>query len=391
MRHRRIARPATLALLNSAAVAALFATPGHAITFLEFNTRGTPANPVIGPDPSFWNTTTGAFWSNGTADIPWVNGDGAEFNFTNALANANIQINDPSNSVSVAGIEMVNSNPNFSVGISGKTSADTLTLTDPTISVVTSGQVNIGVPIAGTVGMNLTSAGGSNPVVALTAPNTYTGPTSINAGELRLEPAEAGETTSFGNTSISISPNTQLTIGTQSFAGTTGAGTQGASLNIAGRFTFEPLCQNFTVNQEDGYTGTGLSFNNALLLNVFVQAPLSAFNTELIDNGPGTASVTGTNTIFLGLGNSVPSGSYTLISDPAGGLTGTFVLPNGLTSETIPANPGSHDGYQVQLLNSSTAEQVSIINTGGGVPEPATLGLAVCGSVLALARRRTRR
>ena len=71
----------------------------------------------------------------------------------------------------------------------------------------------------------------------------------------------------------------------------------------------------------------------------------------------------------------------------AGGLTGTFVLPNGLTSETIPANPGSHDGYQVQLLNSSTAEQVSIINTGGGVPEPATLGLAVCGSVLALACR----
>src|SRR6476659_5538512 len=62
-----------------------------------------PTNPVTPNDGSGnWNTTTDANWSNGAADLPWVNGDVAMIGSGGAAGT--ITINDAGGTVQAAGI-----------------------------------------------------------------------------------------------------------------------------------------------------------------------------------------------------------------------------------------------------------------------------------------------
>src|SRR3954452_23845927 len=71
-----------------------------------------PSNPAAPTDGSgTWNTTAAANWSNGTIDLAWVNDQTASIG--NGGAAGTITIDDPSGSVSAAGI---NFNPVASGG-----------------------------------------------------------------------------------------------------------------------------------------------------------------------------------------------------------------------------------------------------------------------------------
>jgi autotransporter-associated beta strand protein len=373
-----------------ASVIVVFLQNVYAGTSLQFNTSGTPANPIIGPANAVWNTTTGDYWSNGTADIPWVNGDTADFNFTNALASANITINDPSNTVDVAGMTMETTNSNYTVTVLPENSSSSLTLTSPTIGIENRAEMTIGASIAGTVGLTLNTLGGpaGEPNLVLAAPATYTGPTNINDGVLVLaDSLTGGADGSLGNTAITVGGSGILTAaGANRTVGSNGPGTAGAILDVQGQLN--TVYDSLTVNQENGFSGNGLVFQDADL--EFGIGPPGQ-NTELVDDGPGTASVISGAGIHIFITGNSPSGTYTLISDPAGGLLSPDIhLSNGQGTETIGS--GNQD-FLVTLNDSNTAVSINVQpTTGGGTPEPACVALfAGAGSFFLLRRRTSRR
>jgi hypothetical protein len=135
----------------------------------------------------------------------------------------------------------------------------------------------------------------------------------------------------------------------------------------------------FTLKQQTSFHGTALFFGGFTL--GFDLGNNAA--DELINSGPGTASVNGINIINISTGNDsfLTPDSYTLVSVPGGGLTGTFDFPNGLTTESVTVG-GSP--YTLQLTNTDTAEVLTVL------PEPASAGILILSGTL-LRRRRGRR
>ncbi len=105
---------------------------------------------------------------------------------------------------------------------------------------------------------------------------------------------------------------------------------------------------------------------------------------ELINSGPGTVSVSGTNIINISTASDpyLTLGDYPLISIPSGGLTGTFDFANGLTTETVTV--GGTD-YTLELTNTDTTETLSVL------PEPTGVAALALSAVLVLRRRRASR
>ncbi len=112
----------------------------------------------------------------------------------------------------------------------------------------------------------------------------------------------------------------------------------------------------FNVQQQASF-GAG---NTALTLSG------ASLNLELNNSGVdqlavnvGKASVSGTNTVnFTPIGSGLTiGGNYTLVSSPAGGLTGNFQFANGSQSKVISSGGNS---YTAILYNTPTAESVSI-------------------------------
>ena len=98
------------------------------------------------------------------------------------------------------------------------------------------------------------------------------------------------------------------------------------------------------------------------------------------------ASVSGTNIINLsdlsGGKTAVPNGTYTLIADAAGGLTGTFQFANGSTTGTLTVGSNNYSGT---LNDSSTALTLTV----SAVPEPTAVAILAVGALgLLLIRRR---
>ncbi len=230
----------------------------------------------------------------------------------------------------------------------------------------------------------------------LTGANSYTGATAVSGGSLRL-----GAGGSLGNTSISVTAGTLTfaagstlgsnsvsvsggsatvaggaTVGNAAFsatgtgslvfqpgsgtllAGSTGAGTGGATLSIGSGTTFSMVdgsVGELFLNQQNSFAG-----NPALSLNG------GTLNFELGNTGAdrlllntGSAAVSGTNTInFIGVGPNLTIGAtYPVISAPAGGLTGMFQFPGGVSSAIVSAGSTL---YSLTLNNTSTAVTVSV-------------------------------
>jgi hypothetical protein len=305
-----------------------------------------------------WDTTaTNKAWNVFGGTSPWINGSAATFDADNipaALKNApgrivNVNIDDPSGSVVASAIDQIapNSPPNVSFVVTANP-GDTLTTTSGGMGL--GGSVTIDAPIAGTGGVGM----GVESVVTLGGDNVYTGPTTIASGNLTL----AGG--SMGNTAMSLGPIGYLVIfqiGSsgagplpQYVAGTTGPGTQGASL-AGGTNTYIAFANGaaayasatkLIIQEQSGYMGSALTFNATSLR--FGLNDTSA--DEIVVNGPGAASVTDTGiTIAINdPSHQLTPGVYPLISDPAGGLGGGFTFTStASTTESVTVNGKSYN------------------------------------------------
>ena len=197
----------------------------------------------------------------------------------------------------------------------------------------------------------LTITGG---LLAITGANTYTGPTVINTNSaLQLEhhTASSPQGGVTGVATIADTSMLQIDSGGALILNPDGVGTQ---ISVGG------------LNLQGGIISLG--FDGGSFQNLLV----------------GTAaSVSGTNIINLAAlaTTAVPNGTYTLIADAAGGLTGTFEFGNGSTTGTLTVGTNTYTGT---LNNSATAETLTV----SAVPEPATLGLFSIGALSLLAGRK---
>ena len=193
----------------------------------------------------------------------------------------------------------------------------------------------------------VTVAGGGT--VTMSGVNTYTGATTVESGTLAL---------GGGSSPATIADSSLLTIqsgGTFDISAITASATTLKGMTISGG----------TINV--AMNGSGNVSN--IVLNA-------------------AATVSGSNIINFAAASGVTAltpGTYNLLADAGGGLTGTFLFGNGATSEKYLL--GS-DNYMLTLTNSSTLETLNV-GAGAPVPEPATLGLfAIGGLVLALIGRK---
>ncbi len=222
----------------------------------------------------------------------------------------------------------------------------------------------------------LTTQGGS---WVLAGANTFTGATTVSGGTLRVGNGTSGSLGatpisvtagqlilaaggSIGNASITVTgPGTfavQPGSGTLS-AGTTGAGSSGATLSLGSNATFSMVdgaIGTFNLQQQAsfGATNTALTLGGATL-----KFELASTGADKLAVNVGAASVSGTNNISITtVGSNLTNGTFTLISTPAGGLNGgTFQFTGGGTTAYVAA--GSNN-YQLTLNSSSTIASVTV-------------------------------
>ncbi len=193
--------------------------------------------------------------------------------------------------------------------------------------------------------------------VTLQGTNTYTGPTTVQTGgDLVLAGAATAANsaalaagTIADSSSVTVASNAVLTLANNA------AATQINALNInGGSLTFE------------------LNSSQTPTLSIGTAANVKGVNTINIYALAGTSSFT--------------FGTYTLITDSLGGLSGgTFAFGNGQqTAIAGPLSGGS--SYLLTLGSTDTTETLTI----SAVPEPASLGLFAIGgmALLLLGRKR---
>ncbi len=176
--------------------------------------------------------------------------------------------------------------------------------------------------ISGTGSLTKTGVG----TLLLSAANTYSGPTKVNGGVLRL-------TGSLASKSFSLTGG-MLDIGS----------TNAATINT---FMINPGAGQPALTLQGG--GLGLDLGSGTADQFVIQS--------------GVLSVSGTNNVRLTTGSSLTPGTYTLVSAPAGGLTGNFQFDGGTTILAPAQTQIKQVGgvfYKLTLQNSATAEKVVV-------------------------------
>ncbi|MGC9261799.1 MAG: PEP-CTERM sorting domain-containing protein, partial [Phycisphaerae bacterium] len=214
-------------------------------------------------------------------------------------------------------------------------------------------------PSSSTGGVTVTGGG----TVVMDGTNTYTGPTTITSGTLALG-------------TYSYTPSGASSSSTQ-----VGSIADSSLLTIKSGGTFDISAVTATPT-----TLKGLAISGGTI-NVAMDASGNVSNIVL----NSAATVSGSNIINFAAASGVTAltpGTYNLLADADGGLTGTFLFGNGATSEKYLL--GS-DSYMLTLANSNTLETLNV-GAGAPIPEPATLGLfAIGGVALVLIGRKRRR
>jgi fibronectin-binding autotransporter adhesin len=298
-----------------------------------------------------WDAGTTANWNDSTGTgtaIVWVNGNNAIFS---GIAGT-ITLNSAVTARSLL----------FSVNGYGITGSGTLTLTNtgsggpgPATIEVQNGVVSIGTQISGTDGMSKTGSG----ILVLSGTNTYTGDTSIRAGELILTPSGSlvpSSTIRLGDT-IANSPSAMFSFGAIG-GGTTLANpmtVQPSASGTEGTRTLLGLAESGNTNT---YSGTitmnaGLTVQSAAVGNtvangqgillfqggsIDVGTSTLTVNTNL-NNNADTYSIQGIVTINEVLGSSQATGG-SLVKDGSGTLIlqGTSNTYTGTNAAALNAN-----------------------------------------------------
>ncbi|MEO5916094.1 MAG: autotransporter-associated beta strand repeat-containing protein [Luteolibacter sp.] len=208
---------------------------------------------------------------------------------------------------------------------------------------LTTGLLNNAATYAGVIGGTGGLIKEGSQALSLTNASTYTGATTINDGTLTLDHSGAN-LGALGGTAVNVSGSGTLLVKGNTNIGVTAAGTLASSNTVS--------LQDTTINTLT--VGGGASLNSSALN--FDLAGGTA--DKIITNATG--SVSGTNTINLNLllGQSVTTGSYTLITAPGG-------LGSGGSAFTVGTKPA---GFYNYALTSSTPTAVVLSITGAATP-----------------------
>jgi hypothetical protein len=129
------------------------------------------------------------------------------------------------------------------------------------------------------------------------------------------------------------------------------------------------------LEQQAGFSG--VAFNCPGAMNFYLGQTAA---DEIVDSGPGTASVINAGIQILTNGDTfLTPGSYTLIDVPSGGLTDKITL------ETSPTVTVGGVNYFLSLVDTPTSVVLNV-----SVPEPASAAVFGVGGIFVLARRRRR-
>jgi hypothetical protein len=367
---------------------------------LTWNSGGsTPTHPHDGNGP--WDTTS-KLWSNGTADTTWVNdgtesaifgndnGQGGGVTVTTTINVAGIMFNPAApgyDELEIHSSGIVNVNGDISSTGTNTFYSSAVELNGGTLNMMghdLTGPFPTQLFLDNGTLLNLNSVTGGGEMffgsITIGGTNSFTNPIDPS-GSVHLQ---TGGT--LGNTPITLEPSGQFSADVGTSAGSTGAGTAGASLILEskGLLTIggNGTAGAFTLNQQSGFSGPALNLEGGTM--TFSLTP--GGSTELVENGIA-ASVSNVNTVDLlangGLTALTPGDTYTLISDPAGGLSGTFEFSNGTDEGEVVI--GGH-GYFLKLEDSPTALTATVLP--GVVPEPASLAVLGVSGALLLGRRR---
>ncbi len=233
--------------------------------------------------------------------------------------------------------------------------------------------LNIKGAIVPSGGTNWTKAGAGT--LQLSGANTFAGTLTISAGTLQL-----GAGGSLGNTAIAFSgagtfavkPGSSTTIN----AGTTVAGSAGATLNLGGQ-TFDmgdSATSTFNLQQQTSFGSTALTIANGATLKFDLGGSTTAADLLAVTKA---ASVSGTVNVTVNTigSTALSAGTYNIIT-AASGLSGTWQFTGGGTKQTVTLG-GTRSN--IHLNNASTAVSLTVANAytvtyngngsdGGSVP-----------------------
>ena len=226
---------------------------------------------------------------------------------------------------------------------------------------VTDKKLTVGGIISGST-YGITKAGDGT--LALTNANSYTGATTVNAGTLKLTGG------SLANTAISVTGTGTLAVqpgsATPLSAGTTGAGSAGATLDLGSR-TFDMTdgaVSTFNLQQQDDFAGAALTITDGATLKFNLGNSTSDKLTVT-----KAAAVSGTINVTVDTtgATSLAPATYPLVTAASGLTTSSPVwqFTGGGTTQTVTV--GGTD-YNLTLSATDSAVNLAVASTSSTPP-----------------------
>jgi autotransporter-associated beta strand protein len=315
---------------------------------------------LAGGQNKVWNSNSLGTTSNTLKG--WANGDNAFFSAgTDAINAFTVTVSSASGAVTVNNITFEEGTPTIA--------GATLTLTGTTSSTSTitaTSSGTISAPLAGS-GINLTKAGTATLTFSGSSANTYSGVTTVNAGELDLNKT-AGINAIAGNLTIGDGTGGSGADVVKLIAGNQIADSSAVTINSTGKLDLNNNAE--TIDGLSGVAGSLVTLGSGTLT---VGANNSTANFVGVISGTGGLTKTGSGTQTLSGANTF-SGATTV---NAGTLKTAAANALGGTSGITVNNNGS-----LMLSANNTINDAATMTLNGNVitNNPATKNLVVTGS-----------
>ena len=321
--------PATLIrkTFTSAEIIPVTGNPIQGVTPITWDPNGVFNDGNLGGSGT-WNTTS-VIWDNLVTSAPLR----AWNNVSNAHDLAVFSGNPTTGAVSINGT-IVTGSLQFDIEGYNLGGTGTLTLNDGRVEINPSSSATISAVLAGGSGLSLTGGG----TLTLSGVNTYSGVTTIGAGAVNIQSANALGSTAAGTTvTAGAALQLQGTIVTAAEALTlngTGVAASGALRNISGANTYSGAVTLGSATRINSDSGT-LTLNGATITgptfaltvggsgNTVINSVIATTTGGVTKDGPGTVTLTGANTYT---GTTTVNGG---ILSANGTYTGGFVVNSG--------------------------------------------------------------